>query len=94
MILVIFLLGFGVPALRLQGLPNDAVFWGTTALVLSYGAYVAEVFRSGISYGAGCNRARTSRYAGSGARRSGMSWRSHCSSAGGGSPTGNSRSCG
>lgn len=48
-ILVIFLLGFGVPALRLQGVPNSAVFWGTAALVLSYGAYVAEVFRAGIS---------------------------------------------
>jgi len=47
-ILVIFLLGFGIPALRLVGVPNDAVFWGTTALVLSYGAYVAEVFRAGI----------------------------------------------
>ena len=47
-ILVIFLLGFGVPALRLTGVPNDAVFWGTAALVLSYGAYVAEVFRAGI----------------------------------------------
>jgi len=47
-ILVIFLLGFGVPALRLQGLPKEAVFWGTMALVLSYGAYVAEVFRAGI----------------------------------------------
>lgn len=47
-ILVIFLLGFGVPALRLQGVPNNAVFWGTAALVLSYGAYVAEVFRAGI----------------------------------------------
>ncbi|MUH46653.1 MAG: ABC transporter permease subunit [Actinobacteria bacterium] len=47
-ILVIFLLGFGVPALRLQGMPKDAVFWGTAALVLSYGAYVAEVFRAGI----------------------------------------------
>ena len=47
-ILVIFLLGFGVPALQLQGVPNNAVFWGTTALVLSYGAYVAEVFRAGI----------------------------------------------
>lgn len=47
-ILVIFLLGFGVPALRLQGVPTDPVFWGTTALVLSYSAYVAEVFRAGI----------------------------------------------
>lgn len=47
-ILVIFLLGFGVPALRLQGVPSDPVFWGTTALILSYSAYVAEVFRAGI----------------------------------------------
>lgn len=47
-ILVIFLLGFGVPALRLQGVPNSPVFWGTMALVLSYSAYVAEVFRAGI----------------------------------------------
>ncbi len=47
-ILVIFLLGFGIPALRLTGFPNGAIFWGTAALVLSYGAYVAEVFRAGI----------------------------------------------
>ena len=47
-ILVIFLLGFGVPALRLQGVPSSPVFWGTAALVLSYTAYVAEVFRAGI----------------------------------------------
>ncbi len=48
-ILVIFLLGFGVPALQLDGVPNDPIFWGTAALVLSYGAYVAEVFRAGIN---------------------------------------------
>lgn len=48
-ILVIFLLGFGVPALGLEGVPNDPIFWGTAALVLSYGAYVAEVFRAGIN---------------------------------------------
>jgi polar amino acid transport system permease protein len=47
-ILVIFLLGFGVPALRLEGVPTSPVFWGTVALVLSYSAYVAEVFRAGI----------------------------------------------
>ena len=47
-ILVIFLLGFGMPALQLQGVPSDAIFWGTAALILSYGAYVAEVFRAGI----------------------------------------------
>jgi polar amino acid transport system permease protein len=47
-ILVIYLLGFGVPALQLQGVPTNPVFWGTTALILSYSAYVAEVFRAGI----------------------------------------------
>lgn len=48
-ILVIFLLGFGMPALQLEGLPSSPLFWGTAALVLSYGAYVAEVFRAGIA---------------------------------------------
>jgi len=48
LLLVIFLLGFGVPALRLRGLPNAAVIWGGAALVLTYSAYVAEVFRAGI----------------------------------------------
>ena len=48
LLLVIFLLGFGVPALRLQGLPSAAVIWGGAALVLTYTAYVAEVFRAGI----------------------------------------------
>lgn len=47
-ILVIFMIGFGLPALQLQGVPSDPVVLGTIALVLSYGAYVAEVFRSGI----------------------------------------------
>lgn len=48
LILVIFLLGFGVPALRLPGVPSELVFWGAVAIVLSYSAYVAEVFRAGI----------------------------------------------
>lgn len=48
-ILVILLLGFGIPALDLQGVPNSEVLWGTVALVLSYGAYVGEVFRAGLS---------------------------------------------
>ena len=47
-ILLVLLLGFGVPALQLQGLTNDPFFWAGVALVLSYGAYVAEVFRAGI----------------------------------------------
>ena len=47
-ILVISLLGFGVPALRLQELPTDEVFWAIVALTLVYSAYVAEVYRAGI----------------------------------------------
>lgn len=47
-LLVLFLLAFGVPALRLEGVTNDPVFWGTVALVLSYSAYVSEVYRAGI----------------------------------------------
>lgn len=47
-ILLVYLVGFGVPALQLQGAPDDPVTLGIIALVLSYGAYVAEVFRSGI----------------------------------------------
>ncbi len=48
LLLVLFLLGFGGPALNLSGLPKSALFWGCLALVLSYSAYVAEVFRAGI----------------------------------------------
>jgi polar amino acid transport system permease protein len=48
LLLVLFLLGFGGPALNLTGLPRSALFWGCLALVLSYSAYVAEVFRAGI----------------------------------------------
>ncbi|GIH71195.1 amino acid ABC transporter permease [Sphaerimonospora thailandensis] len=47
-ILLVYLVGFGIPALQLQGAPADPVTLGVIALVLSYGAYVAEVFRSGI----------------------------------------------
>jgi len=47
-ILVIYLLGFGVPALRIQGVPSSATFWALVALILSYSAYVAEVYRAGI----------------------------------------------
>ncbi|WP_232677290.1 amino acid ABC transporter permease [Nocardioides sp. R-C-SC26] len=47
-VLLVLLLGFGVPALQLQGLTSDRTVWAGVALVLSYGAYVAEVFRAGI----------------------------------------------
>jgi polar amino acid transport system permease protein len=48
MILLILLLGFGVPALDISGVPSGAMFWGVTALTLSYSAYTAEIIRSGI----------------------------------------------
>jgi polar amino acid transport system permease protein len=47
-ILVIALLGFGMPALQLKGLPNSDLFWAILALTLVYAAYVAEVYRAGI----------------------------------------------
>ncbi|MGC5009988.1 amino acid ABC transporter permease [Streptosporangium sp. DT93] len=47
-ILIIYLVGFGLPALGLQGTPTDLSTLGIIALTLSYGAYVAEVFRAGI----------------------------------------------
>jgi polar amino acid transport system permease protein len=47
-ILVIYILGFGAPALGLQGVPKSEFFWGVVSLVLVYSAYVAEVYRAGI----------------------------------------------
>ena len=47
-ILLILLIGFGLPALDIEGLPNGPRFWGVTALALSYSAYTAEIYRSGI----------------------------------------------
>jgi polar amino acid transport system permease protein len=47
-ILVIFILAFGVPGLRLEGVTNDRFFWGVVALTLLYSAYVSEVYRAGI----------------------------------------------
>ena len=47
-ILLVFLVGFGVPALQLSGVPTDPVVLGCVALALSYSAYVAEVYRAGI----------------------------------------------
>ena len=48
LLLVLFLVGLGIPGLRLSFVPNSAVFLGTIALVLTYSAYVAEVIRAGI----------------------------------------------
>ncbi len=48
LLVLLYIIGFGVPGLRLQGVPTDPVVLGTTAIVLTYGAYVAEVFRAGL----------------------------------------------
>jgi len=47
-VLIIFLLGFGMPGLRIPGMPTDAFFWGLVTLVIVWSAYVAEVYRAGI----------------------------------------------
>ena len=47
-ILLIVLIGFGVPGLELSGVPTDPIVLGSIALTLSYGAYVAEVYRAGV----------------------------------------------
>lgn len=47
-ILVVYLFGFGIPGLGLARPWNSPYIWGSLALILSYSAYVAEVYRSGI----------------------------------------------
>ncbi len=47
-ILLVLLFGFGLPALQLPGFPSSPTFWGIVALTLSYSAYTAEIYRSGI----------------------------------------------
>ena len=49
LILVLYIIGFGVPGLGLAGLSYlSDVTYGIIALVLVYSAYVAEVYRAGI----------------------------------------------
>ena len=48
LIILLYLVGFGLPGLRLQGVPSSPFVLGTVALVLTYSAYVSEVFRAGI----------------------------------------------
>jgi polar amino acid transport system permease protein len=48
LLIALYLIGFGLPALRLQGVPTDTAVLGTITLILIYSAYVAEVFRAGI----------------------------------------------
>jgi polar amino acid transport system permease protein len=47
-VLFIYLIGFGVPALQLPGVPNDPFILALVTLVLLYSAYVAEVYRAGL----------------------------------------------
>ncbi len=47
-VLVIFMLGFGMPALGIAGMPVDQFFWAIVTLTLVYSAYVSEVYRAGI----------------------------------------------
>jgi len=48
-VLVILVLGLGIPALRIPGVPSDEFFWAVVALTLVYSAYVSEVYRAGIN---------------------------------------------
>jgi polar amino acid transport system permease protein len=48
-VLLVYLVGFGIPALELNGLPTDPVVLGGIALTLSYSGYVSEVYRAGIN---------------------------------------------
>jgi len=47
LLIVLYLVGFGIPALGF--FPRmPAGFWGTAAIVVTYTAYVSEVFRAGM----------------------------------------------
>ncbi len=47
-LLLVLLFGFGIPALQIKGLPRSSIFWGAIAMISSYSAYAAEVYRSGM----------------------------------------------
>lgn len=49
LLLVLYMLGYGVPAMYITGISSfPRAVYGTVALVLCYSAYVAEVYRAGI----------------------------------------------
>ncbi|HEY4753035.1 MAG TPA: amino acid ABC transporter permease [Candidatus Limnocylindrales bacterium] len=48
-VLVIYMLGFGIPGLGLPGVPTDPFLYAIIALTLIYSAYVSEVYRAGIA---------------------------------------------
>ena len=47
-VLIIYILGFGIPGLGLAGVPSDPFFYAVVSLTLVYSAYVSEVYRAGI----------------------------------------------
>ena len=47
-LVVLYVVGYGLPGLRLHGAPSSPFVLGIIALVLTYSAYVAEVLRAGI----------------------------------------------
>jgi polar amino acid transport system permease protein len=50
LILLVYMLGYGLPALDLKVISTQsAAVYGVAALVLSYSAYVSEVYRAGIN---------------------------------------------
>lgn len=48
LIILLYIIGFGLPGLRLHGIPNNPTVLGTIAIIITYTAYVSEVFRAGI----------------------------------------------
>ncbi|HAK46792.1 MAG TPA: ABC transporter permease [Spirochaeta sp.] len=72
-LLLVLLFGFGMPALQIPGLPKSNLFWGALAMISSYSAYAAEVYRSGMdsvhdgqraaAKALGLNQGQTLRYA-------------------------------
>ena len=50
LLLVVYAIGFGIPALRLSFLSTQSyAVYGVIALTLSYSAYVSEVYRAGLN---------------------------------------------
>ncbi len=47
-VLIIYVLGFGIPGLQIEGVPNDPFLYAVISLTLVYSAYVSEVYRAGI----------------------------------------------
>jgi polar amino acid transport system permease protein len=47
-VLVIYILGFGIPGLGIVGVPVEPFLYAVVALTLIYSAYVSEVYRAGI----------------------------------------------